>query len=165
MLRQLNRNFDPADGADGLRSLLHMLMIATMAVICLMAAPAGAQVWVGGRPDAVHVEAHNVSLEEVLTALRVKFNLRYRASGSLDRAITGSYNGSLRYVAARLLNGYDFALKIETDGIEVLVMREHMPDYKAVAAKALPVRISASPVLAPVMTAEEASRNERLQFR
>ncbi len=137
------------------------------AVICLADLAADAQVRVDGRPGAIHVEAYNVSLEEVLTSLRIKFNLRYRAWTTLDRQITGSYDGSLRHIAIRLLDGYDFALKIEPDGIEALVLREHGPDDKAVAAKSLPVRNNSvgSPVLGPVMTAEEASRNERGRAR
>ncbi|HEY1473217.1 MAG TPA: hypothetical protein VGF53_03955 [Pseudolabrys sp.] len=132
-----------------------------------MAVPAGAQVWVSGRPDAVRVEANNVSLEEVLTSLQTKFNLRYRASGTLERSITGSYDGSLRYVAIRLLAGYDFVLKIEPDGMEALIWRQSRPDDKPLVVKALPASDNpAGPIVrAPVMTAAEATRNERSQFR
>jgi hypothetical protein len=165
MVRQLNLNCEPAGGAGGLRG--YFILMVAMALICLMAVPAGAQVWVGGRPDAVRVEANNVSLEEVLTSLQTKFNLRYRASGALDRSITGNYDGSLRYVAARLLEGYDFVLKIEPDGIEALIWRQGPPDDKPVVVRTLPARDTPvrATARAPVMTAAEATRNERAQAR
>ena len=46
--------------------------------------PAQAQVRVDGRPDAVHIEARDVPLQEVLAALQSKFNLRYRTDDALE---------------------------------------------------------------------------------
>src|SRR5947209_11438193 len=75
-------------------------------------AQAQAQVRVEGPPDAVQVEAHDVPLRKVLDELKAKFNLRYRADDGLDTAVTGNFHGSLRRVVVRVLDGYDFVMKI-----------------------------------------------------
>jgi hypothetical protein len=118
---------------------------------------------VAGGPDAVQVDAQNVSLAEVLTSLRTRFNLRYRAWGALDRPVSGHYAGPLRLVIARLLEDYDFALKTAPDGLDLLVLRAHGADDKPVVAKVLlaPNDAVRPAVPAPVMTAEEANRTER----
>jgi hypothetical protein len=80
----------------------------------------------------------------------------------LDTRMTGTFNGPLRRVAARILDGYDFAMKITPQGIDVLVLRQHPPDERPVAATASPTH-EGSP--ARVMTAAEANRYERGHVR
>jgi hypothetical protein len=124
------------------------------------ATSAHAQLRVEGEPDAVHIEARDVSLREVLEALHEKFHLRYRPDDALDNRLTGTFNGPLRRVAARILDGYDFAIKVTPQGIDVLVLREQKPsDKPVVAAMAATATSRKSP--APVMTAQEANRYER----
>jgi hypothetical protein len=123
---------------------------------------AHAQILVDGQPDSIHIEVRDVPLREVLAALQAKFNLRYRSDDALETRKTGVYNGPLPRVAARMLDGYDFAMKITPQGIDVLVLRQHQQDDKPAAA-AMPAR--ARPVAPPVMTAVEANRYERGQVR
>lgn len=68
------------------------------------------------------VEARDASVEEVLSGLRARFGLRYRNSASLDRRVNGTFQGSLERVVRRLLEGYDFVLKTNSDTFEVLVI-------------------------------------------
>jgi hypothetical protein len=116
---------------------------------------------VDGQPEAVHIEALDVPLREVFDALlQAKFNLRYRTGDGLDTRMTGTFNGPLRRVAARMLDGYDFAMKITPQGIDVLVLGQNKPDDKPGAAAA-PARTMPEGSPAPVMTAAEANRCER----
>jgi hypothetical protein len=125
---------------------------------------AHSQVRVDGRPEAVHIEALDVPLREVFDVLQTKFNLRYRTDDMLDTRVTGTFNGPLRRVAARILAGYDFAIKITPQRIDVLVLRQNQADDKPVAA-ATPARVMPNRSPAPVMTAAEANRYERGQAR
>jgi hypothetical protein len=120
---------------------------------------AHAQLLIEGKPDAIHVEVRDVPLRGVLDAMQTKFNLRYRSNDALDTPVTGTFDGSLQHVAARALDGYDFAITITSDGIDVLVLRQSDGDSKAVVA-ALPAKAPARS-RAPVMTAQEANRYER----
>jgi hypothetical protein len=159
----LGDNGKPAGFASGrLRALSPVGRFLVLAAVLLAGTChiAHAQVRVEGPPDAVHLDARDVPLQEVLEALRAKFKLRYRADDALDGRITGTFNGPLPRITARILGGYDFAIKITSENIDVLVLRQHSPDDKAVAAPkpvvAIPRR---SP--APMMTAAEANRHER----
>ena len=97
----------------------------------------------------------------MLAALQAKYNLRYRTDDALEARKTGTFSGPLRQVTARILDGYDFAMKITPQGIDVLVLRQHQADGKSVASAATAPK--ASP--APVMTASQISHNERGHFR
>jgi hypothetical protein len=130
-------------------------MMAQRKLLILMVAPvillaggsvALAQLQVDGKPDAVHIEARDVPLQEVLAALHDKFNLNYRSDDALDTRKTGVFNGPLQRVARRILEGYDFAMTITPQSIEVLVLRQHQPG-QAVAA--------AAPLVRPPLTAAE----------
>jgi hypothetical protein len=138
-----------------------LVNVALMSVVWLVAGGGAvyAQVQVSGRADAVRIEATDATLREVLDALRTNFNLRYRSDETLDTRMTGAFGGPLPRVAARVLDGYDFVIKITAQGVDVLVIRQSQPDTKAVAAP-IPARaFKKSP--APVMTAAEANRYER----
>jgi len=111
------------------------------ALLLFSAGAALAQVQVDGKPEAVHVEARDVPLQEVLSALHDKFNLQYRSDDALETRKTGVFDGPLPRVAARILEGYDFAMKITPEGIDVLVLRQDRPGKTAVAvASAMAVR-------------------------
>jgi hypothetical protein len=125
---------------------------------------AHAQVRVDGGPEAVHLEASDVMLRDVLAALQAKFNLRFRTDDALEMRKTGVFNGTLPRVAARILDGYDFAMKITPQGIDVLVLRQNQLGGKAVSAE-LPIRAALKRSSAPVMSAAEANRYEREHFR
>jgi hypothetical protein len=122
------------------------------AIACAMLLAGGgagfSQVRVDGKPEMVHVEAGDVTVQEILAALQGKFNLRYRSDDALEMRKTGVFDGPLQRVAGRILDGYDFAMKITPQGIDVLVLRQNQPGKPAVAtASAVAVR--------PPMTAAE----------
>jgi hypothetical protein len=163
MPHQANDVRKPAGHAGGfLRRLLVLVLASGWLLACANAAHA--QLSVEGHPDAVHIDAHDVLLREVLDALRAKFNLRYRTSDALDTRMTGTFNGSLLRVVARVLQGYDFAMKITPRDIDVLILRQNGPDDK-MAAAATPARVMEKASPAPAMTAAQANRYERGQFR
>ena len=84
-----------------------------------------------GEPNAIHLEAHDVPLRQLLDAMQAKFNLRYRTDDVLDSRVTGTFNGQLRRVTMRLLEDYDFVMKMTPEGIDVLVMQRNQRDIKA----------------------------------
>jgi hypothetical protein len=138
--------------------------IASGALLAISGDAARAQVHVDGRPDAVHIEANDVSVQEVLAALQTKFNLRYRTDDALETRKTGKFDGPLERVTARILEGYDFAMKITPNGIDVLVLRQNQAGGKTVAS-AVPTAATPEESSAPVMTAAQSNRYERKHFR
>jgi hypothetical protein len=117
-----------------------------------------AEVLVEGRPEAVHIDARDVPLREILDALRAKFNFQYRSNDALDTRMTGAFNGPLPRVTARILDGYDFAASIAPQNIDVLILRQHGASAVAAVTPAVAI-VKRSP--APVMTAAQANRYER----
>jgi hypothetical protein len=75
---------------------------------------------IAGDAAALHVEVQQTTIADVLSALE-SFNLRYRSSIGLDEVVNGSYAGSLGHVVARLLNGYNYAIKLASSGLEVTI--------------------------------------------
>ena len=143
---------------------LFAFAIVSGALLAVSANAARAQVHVDGSPDAVHVEARDVPLQEVLAALQAKFNLSYHTDDALDTRKTGIFDGPLQRVTARILDGYDFAMKITPQGIDVLVLRQDQAGGKTVASAA-PAAATAKGSPAPVMTAAQANRYEREHYR
>jgi hypothetical protein len=113
------------------------------------------EVLVEGQPEAVHIDARDVPLREVLDALSAKFNFQYRSNDALDTRMTGTFNGPLPRVTARILDGYDFAASIAAQNIDVLILRQLGPNAIA------PVVVIPKKSPAPVMTAAQANRYER----
>lgn len=135
-------------------------LIAAIASAMLLAGggAARAQVQVDGKPEAVHLEARDVPLQEVLSALHDKFNLQYRSDDALETRKTGVFDGPLQRVAARILDGYDFAMTITPQGIDVLVLRQYRPGQTAaVVVSAMAVR----PPLTPAEVKHYASGHIR----
>ncbi len=125
-------------------------LIAAIASAMLLAGgiAAQAQVQVDGKPEAVHVEARDVPLQEIFAALHDRFGLQYRSDDALETRKTGVFDGPLPRVAARILDGYDFAMKITPQGIDVLVLRQDRPGQTAVA-------VASVRAVRPPMTAAE----------
>lgn len=97
------------------------------AFLLIYAAPLHAETRVTGTRDALEVEAQGSSIEEVLKLLASRFGLRYRSEATLDRAVTGTYQGSLRQVAAQLLRDFDYVAKTNADTVEFIILREAKP--------------------------------------
>jgi hypothetical protein len=143
------------------RSRLALVTLGCMLVGC---GAARAQVSVDGRPDAVHIETREATLREVFDALRTKFDLRYRTDDALEARRTGIFDGPLPRVTARMLEGYDFAMKVTAEGIDVLVLRRNQVDVRTVAS-ATPAPLPPKGPPAPAMSAAQANRYEREHFR
>jgi hypothetical protein len=107
------------------------LALAVWLVALLHPYCAGAETNVTGRSDAIRLELHDAPIEEVFAALSASFGLRYRSSAALNHRLTGIYEGSLRRVVARVLEGYNFIVKTSAGSVEVVVFdparREAIP--------------------------------------
>lgn len=148
-------------------ALLRRLLVLAITSAAPLAGPgntAQAQVSVDGRPDAVHIEARDATLREVFDALQTKYGLHYRTDDALETRKTGIFDGPLPRVTARMLEGYDFAMKVTPQGVDVLVLRQNQAGGKAVAS-ATPVSAPPKASPAPVMTAAQANRYEREHYR
>jgi hypothetical protein len=91
------------------------------ALACGFATGAAAEVRIDGT-TALHVTTGRDSIAAVLTAFGTSHKLRYRAAVPLDAAANAVYSGSLGEVLTRLLDGYNFIVKRDQDGIEVVVL-------------------------------------------
>jgi hypothetical protein len=114
-----------------------------------------AEVRVTGAPGIVQVEARDASVEEVLAALSADVGLQYRSTASLDRRVTGTYQGSLQRVVRRLLEGYDYVLKTQAESIEVVVIGSAKP------GEARPMVAPAPAVAAPATPAQPRAPKRR----
>src|SRR5262249_13031646 len=108
-------------------TLTRLVLPAILLAALFPARSLGAETRVTGEPDAVRVEARDSRVEEVLVALGASFGLQYRSPSALSRRVSGTYEGSLRRVVTRLLDGYDFVMKTGSDGIEVTVYGSATP--------------------------------------
>jgi hypothetical protein len=83
--------------------------------------PVLAEMQVSGTPKAVRLEARDVPLEEILAAFNRAFGVHYQLSVNLDKRLTGTYEGSLPQVLARILNGYKFGMYTDDGAMIVTV--------------------------------------------
>ncbi|MGY8667540.1 hypothetical protein Q3C01_35015 [Bradyrhizobium sp. UFLA05-109] len=136
-----------------------LLLLMTEAIIVAFSQAASAEVQVGGRLDAVHIEARDATLRDVLVALHERFNLRYRASNTLETQMTGVFDGPLSRVAARVLDGYDYAMRITPDGVDLLVLARQQ------SSAAVVVAVTPASAARPPLTAAERRHYERGHLR
>ncbi|WP_426408349.1 hypothetical protein [Bradyrhizobium ganzhouense] len=136
-----------------------LLLVMASAVLLAFGQAAAAEVKVGGRPEAVHLEVHDASLHDVLAALQEHFNLRYRTIDALDTLTTGVFDGPLRRVVARLLSGHDYAMQVNADGVDVLVLAPQGPSVAVVAA------VTPASAARPPLTAAERKHFESGHLR
>jgi hypothetical protein len=80
----------------------------------------GHSLHIEGDATALRVEVRQTTIADVLSAL-ARFNIRYRSSTGLDEVLDGTYAGPLGRVVGRLLNGYDYAAKVDGLKLEVMV--------------------------------------------
>jgi hypothetical protein len=108
-------------------SRLKALVAALLSAIFLQALPmrAYADVRVSGETEALKIEASNASLEEVLAALGRSCGLQYRYPADFSRSVSGTYEGSLRQVLSRLLQGTNFVLESSASGTKVVIYDLH----------------------------------------
>jgi len=102
---------------------LALTVLSVAVVLGASATPLRAEVNVHGNSAAVHLEANNAPLSEVLSALESAFSVRHRTSVPLDQAISGTYRGPLRRVLSRVLEGFNYYVANTVDGrIEIIVI-------------------------------------------
>lgn len=129
---------------------------ALFAGLVLPSPAALAATQVNGNPQSVSIDAQNSSLKDILTTLSKQFGIQFQTTANLDRPVTGTYEGSLRRVVTRLLEGYNFIITSRDDQIHVTVLGTGAPEQiggiaassaqsattqqpKAVAAAAKPI--------------------------
>jgi hypothetical protein len=92
------------------------------AIAAVVPIPAAATSSVDGNPEAVRIVAQGASVEEVLSKLTASFDVHVRKSIELSRPVNGTYEGPLRRVVSRLLEGYSFVLTMAGERIEIVVI-------------------------------------------
>ena len=102
------------------RLLPYLLSFAIL--IMAPACVARAEAIVSGTENQLAVEVRDTNVQDVLAILADKFGLRYHGLSAAGRPIVGTYAGSLRTVVTRLLDGYDYVMKVEGGRIEVFVL-------------------------------------------
>jgi hypothetical protein len=101
------------------------LMLALGVVVAAFAAAATsvrADVRVGGTSGAVRIETQNASVAEILGALGGAFGVHYRSAVGLEKQLSGTYEGPLQAVVARVLDGYSFVVKSSGGSLEITVI-------------------------------------------
>src|SRR4029453_9231046 len=87
--------------------------------------PAHAEIILEGPADALQIEMHDASVQEVLLVLGANYGLRLSSSAPLDRSVSGSFNGPLPRLVARLLDRYNYVVKSANGTLEVVVLGAH----------------------------------------
>ncbi len=95
-------------------------------VLAAYAASARAEIRVEGPASDVHIDARDATVGDVLAALAERFGLRVRGSVG-DRRISADFDGSLRQVITRVLDGYNYVIRTRGDGMEVMVLSTSSP--------------------------------------
>jgi hypothetical protein len=95
------------------------------ALICVLAAPARAEVHVTGSPAAISITTNQDTISDVLSALAAPFNVRYRAAVPLNAAANETYSGSFTRVVSSLLDGYNYVIKVDRQSTEIIVYDKH----------------------------------------
>ena len=84
--------------------------------------PAHAEIILEGPADALQIEMHDASVQEVLLALGANYGLRFSSAAPLDRSVSGSFNGPLPRLVARLLDRYNYVVKSANGTLDVVVL-------------------------------------------
>jgi hypothetical protein len=123
---------DAPRNAGGVRLRLPA-RLAALGLLCLSAFSAtearAEVVVVDGERDRMQVSVDNDTVANVLQALEEKGNLRCRSSLPLNKVIGGSFSGSLGQVLSRVLVGFDFVVRYNPQGVEVVVYGESGAKY------------------------------------
>lgn len=95
---------------------------AALAITLMVPGAAFASTRITGSDQSVSVNAEDSSIKEVLSALSKQFKLQFESSANLDKQVTGTYQGSLQRVVARLLEGYNFFMRTNEGVLEITVL-------------------------------------------
>jgi hypothetical protein len=125
---------------------------------------AHAEARISGRPEKVRIEANEDTVAGILAALGNSFDLTYRSSAPLDRKVSGVYEGPLRRVLARLLEGYNFFIEPASGRTKLVVLGPGgniaaMPSIPGPVA--VPAAVAAPPAIAPTTPRQRPPRRQR----
>jgi hypothetical protein len=135
-MNRLNRIVRKLREGSTMRGVNSAMALAVVFAICPTSA--FSETHVRGNPEAVLLETNNSSIEEVLTALGNSFGLHYQSPAKLEKQISGSYEGSLKRVLARILEGNDFVLKTIDGQVHVTVLASRQPTVRAATSSSTP---------------------------
>jgi hypothetical protein len=93
---------------------------------------------VQGDAQAMKVEVRRTTIGDVLLKLAAAFDVSYRAAVPLNDELSGTYAGSLGYVIARLLDGYDYVIRREGSSFDITIL-ERVGGEAVVAPRQHPV--------------------------
>jgi hypothetical protein len=96
--------------------------LAAGTIVLFLQGAASADTKVEGTAEALRIETLDSPIQEVLVSLQSTLRLQYRTSVQLDQQISGTYQGSLTRVLARVLDGYDYILKNSSENAELVVL-------------------------------------------
>lgn len=104
----------------------HCFLLTRLAALlfggAVTAFPAQAEIILDGPANALQIEMHDTSVQEVLLVLGANYGLRFSSAAPLDRSISGSFNGPLPRLVARLLDRYNYVVKSQNGTLEVVVL-------------------------------------------
>jgi hypothetical protein len=95
---------------------------ASLAVVIVTAGTVHAEVRVSGDAGALQVVATQSNVAEVLSALESAFRLRVNTPMVLDRAVSGTFTGSLAQILSRMLQDRNYFIRWQATEIEVTVI-------------------------------------------
>jgi hypothetical protein len=126
------------------------LLIGTF--ITVMAPATHAETRLMGQVDAIRIEVRDASLEEVFDALGASYGLRFRSVTPLGGRFSGTFEGPLLQVVARMLDRYDYIVKKTDSVIDIAVLGAHgtvASPTNIPPARIKPVEAAAPPSPAP----------------
>ena len=104
----------------------HSFLLTRLAALlfggAVTAFPAHAEIILEGPANALQIEMRDTSVQEVLLVLGANYGLRFSSAAPLDRSVSGSFNGSLPRLVARLLDRYNYIVKSANGTLEVVVL-------------------------------------------
>jgi hypothetical protein len=117
---------------------------------------------VRGTSEAVTIDAKNASIEDVFTALERALGVRFRSSTSLQRQLTGRYEGPLPRVLTRILAGYSYVVKTSEGRTEVTVLGpQSAPARVASEVARAATNAEPAPPSSPALSSRSANTVER----
>jgi hypothetical protein len=93
-----------------------------MVLWCGLAPIARAEVQLKGSLAAVQITTRQNTISDVLSALAMRFNVKYRTEIALDATAYSTYKGSFEHVVSRLLVGYNYMIITDQGSTEIIVL-------------------------------------------
>lgn len=97
------------------------LSIVALLVAALHVNAVRAEVRLQGTVEAIHLEARDATLGEILEALHARFDVRLRGPIP-SRQISGTYDGPIRHILSRVLDGYNYTIAFHGATIEAVTL-------------------------------------------